>query len=180
MSQDQIRTPDATGGSLGLAVCRASTAHVHAFLSPGGSADTDRMTSSDFGRPHPTAEQLMCVPLLASLSSQQLADLAEFIDVVEVPSGQVIVGEGTAGYAVYILIEGTVQVRHGETVVRTLSPPDFFGEVVMIDNARRTATVVAAEPCVLWSMFGTTYRVLEAEHPEVAKVLQHAADTRRD
>jgi CRP-like cAMP-binding protein len=71
-------------------------------------------------------------------------------------------------------------VRHGETVVRTLGPRDFFGEVAMIENTRRTASVVAAEPCVVWSMFGTTFRVLEAEHPDIAKVLSDAATTRRD
>jgi cAMP-dependent protein kinase regulator len=139
------------------------------------------MSSSDFGRPHPTPEQLAAVPLLASLNRQQLTDLAGLIEVEEVPSGHSIVREGAAGYAFYILIEGTAQVRHGDTVVRTLGPQDYFGEVAMIENAgRRTATVAALEPCVVWSMFGTTYRVLETEHPEIAKVLQEAAESRRD
>jgi CRP-like cAMP-binding protein len=138
------------------------------------------MTSSESGLPHPSPEELASLPLLASLSPQQLTSAARLIEVEEVSAGQTIVREGTHGYAFYFLIEGTAEVRHGDAVVRTLGPPDFFGEIAMIDNTRRTASVVAVERCVVWSMFGTTFRVLEAEHPEIAKVLQDAANTRRD
>jgi CRP/FNR family transcriptional regulator, cyclic AMP receptor protein len=64
--------------------------------------------------------------------------------------------------------------------MRTLGPRDYFGEVAMIENTRRSASVAAVEPCVSWSMFGTTFRVLQAEHPEIAKALQQAASTCRD
>jgi CRP/FNR family transcriptional regulator, cyclic AMP receptor protein len=138
------------------------------------------MTSSDAGRPHPTPEQLASVPLLASLNRQQLSDLAELIDVVDMSAGRTIVSEGATGYAFYVLADGAAEVRHGDTVVRTLGPGDHFGEVAMIEDGRRSASVVTVGPCVVWSMFGTTFRVLEAEHPEIAKTLQEAIDTRRD
>lgn len=138
------------------------------------------MNSSDSGRPHPTPEQLASVPLLASLSPQQLKDLAELVEVDEVSAGRTIVSEGASGYAFYVLAEGAAEVRHGDTVVRTLSPPDYFGEVAMIESGRRSASVVAVEPSVIWSMFGTTFRILQAEHPDIAKVLEDAADARRD
>ena len=137
------------------------------------------MSSSESGLPHPTPEQLASLPLFASLNRQQLADLARLIDVEEVSAGRAIVREGVAGYAFYFLIDGAAEVCHGDTVVRTLGPRDFFGEVAMMENTRRTASVVAVEPCVIWSMFGTTFRVLETDHPEIARVLQHAADSRR-
>ena len=145
-----------------------------------GWVDTDRMSSSEPGLPHPTPEQLASLPLFASLNRQQLIDLARLIEVEEFSAGRSIVREGVAGYAFYLLIDGTAEVRHGDTVVRTLGPQDHFGEVAMMENSRRTASVVAVEPCVIWSMFGTTFRVLEADHPEIAKVLQEAADSRRD
>jgi CRP-like cAMP-binding protein len=137
------------------------------------------MTSSGFGLPHPSPEELASVPLLAPLSREQLVALAPLLDVEDVSACRAIVREGAHGYAFYVLIEGTAEVRHGDTV-RTLGPQDFFGEVAMIDNVRRTASVVALEPCVIWSMFGTTFRVLEADDPDIAKVLQNAANTRRD
>jgi CRP/FNR family cyclic AMP-dependent transcriptional regulator len=98
------------------------------------------MTSSEFGLPHPSPEELASVPLLASLSREQLVALAPLLDVEDVSAGRAIVREGAHGYAFYVLIEGTAEVRHGDTVVRTLGPQDFFGEVAMIDNVRRTAS----------------------------------------
>lgn len=120
------------------------------------------------------------MPLLASLNRQQLSDLAELIDVVDMSAGRTIVSEGATGYAFYVLADGAAEVRHGDTVVRTLGPGDHFGEVAMIEDGRRSASVVTVRQCVVWSMFGTTFRVLEAEHPEIAKTLQEAIDTRRD
>ena len=138
------------------------------------------MTSSESGVRHPSPEELAALPLLSSLSSEQLDALSQLIEVGDVSAGRVIVREGQHGYAFYILIEGSAEVRHGDSVVRTLGPRDFFGEVAMIDKTRRTASVVAVEPSVVWSMFGTTFRVLEADHPEIAKVLSDAAATHRD
>jgi CRP-like cAMP-binding protein len=137
------------------------------------------MNSSDSGQRHPTPEQLATVPLLASLNRQQLSDLAELIDVAEVAEGFPIVSEGAPGYAFYILAEGTAQVRRGDSVVRTLGPHDYFGEIAMIENTPRTAWVLAVEPCVVWMMFDNAFRTLESGHPEIAKVLQDAADARR-
>ena len=146
-----------------------------------GRADTDAMNSSDTGRQrqHPTPEQLASVPLLASLDHEQLAELAELFEVAEVPAGLPIVAEGAPGYAFYVLAEGTAQVRLRNTDVRTLGPHDFFGEIAMIENTPRTAWVLAVQPCVVWMMFGDAFRTLETEHPDIAKVLQEAADARR-
>ncbi|HEY7045754.1 MAG TPA: cyclic nucleotide-binding domain-containing protein [Jatrophihabitantaceae bacterium] len=137
------------------------------------------MNTSDSGRPHPTPEQLASVPLLASLDREQLKDLAELFEVAEVPAGLPIVSEGAPGYAFYVLAEGTAEVQRRGNVVRTLGPSDYFGEIAMIENTPRTAWVLAVEPCVVWMMFGNAFRTLETGHPEVAKVLQDAADARR-
>jgi CRP-like cAMP-binding protein len=138
------------------------------------------MTSSEFRRPHPSPEELASVPLLAALNPEQLTALAELLEVEDISAGRAVVREGATGYAFYFMIAGAAEVRHGDTVVRTLGPGDFFGEVAMIDNTRRTASVIAVEPSIVWSMFGTTFRVLEADHPDIAKVLQNVANTRRD
>jgi hypothetical protein len=50
--------------------------------------------------------------------------------------------------------------------------------VAVIENTRRTALVVAVEPRVVRSMFGATFRLLEAAHPGVALVVRNAADVR--
>ena len=138
------------------------------------------MTSVEHGLPHPNADQLSRVPLFASLTAEQLARLAHLLEVEHFPAGRTILREGADGYSFHVLIEGTAEVRHGETVVRTLGASDYFGEVAIVDRTRRTATVVAVQPCIVWSMFGTTFRTLAAEHTDIATALEHVAHTRRD
>jgi len=138
------------------------------------------MSASGSHPQHPTPEQLASVPLLKALNPQQLSDLADLIEVSEISAGRAIVSEGASGYTFYVLAEGTAEVRHGDRAVRTLGPRDYFGEAAIIEKTRRSASVVAVEPCVVWSMFGATFRVLEVEHPDIAKLLQEATNTRRD
>jgi CRP-like cAMP-binding protein len=149
-------------------------------LLPGEPVILASMTALHISPPRPNPEQLGAVHLFASLTTAQLSTLSRLIDIESVPSGRTIVREGADGYAFHVLAEGAAQVRHGDTTVRTLGPNDYFGEVALIDNSRRTASVIATEPCVVWSMFGTTFRELAAEHPEIAAVLEQVAHNRRD
>ena len=138
------------------------------------------MTSTDLGVPHPDPEQLAAVSLFASLTTDQLSELAASMDVEHVPAGKPMVREGVDGYSFHVLIEGTAEVRHGDVTVRTLGTNDYFGELAIVQTTRRTATVVAVGPCVVASMFGTTFRKLAREHPEIAASLEHTARTRHD
>lgn len=124
---------------------------------------------------HPAAAELAAVPLFAGLTAVQCATLAHRMDVEPFRSGDVIVLEGMYGYAFYVLRSGEVEVRHDATVLRRLRRHDFFGELAILGDGHRQATVVATEPGVMWRMAGTTFRVLVAEHPEIACILAAAA-----
>ena len=138
------------------------------------------MSSSDLGATHPDPAQLASVALFASLTSEQLSALAKLMDVEHVPAGKAMVREGPDGYSFHVLMEGTAEVRHSDATVRTLWSNDYFGELAIVQTTRRTATVVAVEPCVVASMFGTTFRTLTHEHPDIAAALEETARTRRD
>lgn len=138
------------------------------------------MTSAELGLPHPNEEQLSKVPLFAALTAGQLSQLAQLMEVEYFPAGRTIIREGADGYSFHVLIDGAADVRHGELVLRRLRPNDYFGEIALVERTRRTASVVAVEPSVVWSMFGTTFRILAAEHPDIAATLELAAHTRRD
>jgi CRP-like cAMP-binding protein len=129
--------------------------------------------------PHPSAADLARVPLFHELSPDALAVLAARFEVESFDVGRTIVAEGRSGYAFYVLAEGVATVTVDGEPVRTLGPGDHFGEIAILDDdGRRTATVTATEPVVAWSLFGTAFRVLQTEHPDVADALELATRER--
>jgi CRP-like cAMP-binding protein len=127
---------------------------------------------------HPTADDLARVPLLAHLTDDARQVLADRFEVEEFDAGRQLVTEGRAGYSFYLLDRGKVSVTHEGREVRTLSAGDFFGEIAILGEGRRTATVTATEAGVVWSLFGTSFRSLQAERPDVAEALQSAMSER--
>ena len=127
---------------------------------------------------HPTADDLARVPLLAHLTDDVRQVLADRFEVEEFDAGRQLVTEGRAGYSFYLLDRGTVSVTHEGREVRTLGPGDFFGEIAILGEGRRTATVTATEPGLAWSLFGTSFRALQADRPDVADALESAMTER--
>ena len=123
---------------------------------------------------HPTAEDLLRVPLFADLSVDAAEVLAQRFDIEQYAAGRPLVTEGRSGYAFYVLDEGQVSVTREGEELRTLGAGDFFGEIAIIGEGRRTATVTATEPVTVWTMFGTAFRELEMSRPDVATQLQDA------
>jgi CRP-like cAMP-binding protein len=126
----------------------------------------------------PTAIDLAKVPLLSGLSASARAALAERFEVEDFAAGAAVVTEGRAGYAFYVISEGLAGVLHDGRHLRELGPGDYFGEISIMGDGRRTATVVATTPLVVWVLFGTVFRALESSDPEVAAALQHAMESR--
>lgn len=124
--------------------------------------------------PHPTADDLARSPLLADLPGEVLAVLAERFETEAFDAGHRFVVEGRSGYAFYVLDKGTVSVSQEGREIRSLGPGDFFGEIAILGTGRRTATVTAAEPGEAWTLFGTSFRELQAMRPDVATALQDA------
>lgn len=58
-------------------------------------------------------------------------------------AGAVIFREGENGDSAFVIQEGTVELRHGESVVRVLGPGDLFGELAIIDTLPRSASAIA-------------------------------------
>jgi CRP-like cAMP-binding protein len=127
---------------------------------------------------HPTADDLARVPLFSDLTDDVRQVLADRFEIEEFDAGRQLVTEGRAGYSFYLLARGTVSVTHEGREVRTLSAGDFFGEIAILGEGRRTATVTATEPGVVWSLFGTSFRALQAERPDVAEALETAMTER--
>jgi CRP-like cAMP-binding protein len=98
-----------------------------------------------------TAEILNKVPLFQNLKKRQIQSLARIFIDRKCAAGEVIVPQGRDGYGFFIVASGHAEaVREkadGTTaVVNTFDAGDFFGELALLDNGPRTASVVATEP----------------------------------
>lgn len=96
-------------------------------------------------------EMLQRVPLFQGLKRRQLKSLARIFIERECDAGEVIVPQGRTGYGFFVIASGKAEavrerVDGSKTVVNTFDACDYFGELAVLDNGPRTASVVATEP----------------------------------
>jgi len=126
-------------------------------------------------RPEP--EMLASVPLFAALQPDELARVAGWMETRQADIGEKLVSEGASGYSFFVLQEGTAAVTKDGEEIATLGPGDFFGELALTGEGRRTATVTATSRVTLAAMFGSQFRLLERELPDAAAhIRREAAD----
>ncbi|HEX6458200.1 MAG TPA: cyclic nucleotide-binding domain-containing protein [Thermoleophilaceae bacterium] len=116
------------------------------------------------------------VPLFAGLSKKELAQLARMSDDVEVDEGHVLCREGQTGHEFFVIVDGEVDVtRRGRRVKRS-GGDDFFGEIALLEDIPRTATVKAKTPLRLFVLTRRDFRRLVDTSPSVErKVMQSLA-----
>jgi CRP-like cAMP-binding protein len=120
-------------------------------------------------------EALRRVPLFAELGDDELTHVAEAVNEVEVPAGQLLVQPGTAGSGMFFIAEGTAVVETKRDEIE-LGPGQFFGELaLMSEEATRTARVQAKTELRCLALDRASFRTLVAEHPEVAATLLEVA-----
>ena len=86
-------------------------------------------------------ELLRRSPFLAGLSRKDLQEVGKLADEVDLPAGRVLMREGDLGSEFYVIISGTVDVERGGKVVRTMGPGEFFGDISLVTERPRAATV---------------------------------------
>jgi CRP-like cAMP-binding protein len=120
-------------------------------------------------------EALRRVPLLARLGDDGLRAVAEAVNEVEVPAGQLLVQPGTAGTGMFFIADGTAVVETKRDEIE-LGPGQFFGELaLMSEDATRTARVRAKTELRCLALDRASFRALVAEQPEVAASLLEVA-----
>ena len=122
----------------------------------------------------PSPDEVGALSLFAGLEPAELAQLASWFDVEERGTGASLTRQGASGYAFFVLRKGTATVIQDDEEIRQLAPGDFFGELSIIGDGHRTATVKATSHVTVWSMFGTRFRSLEQQFPELAERIRTA------
>ena len=98
-----------------------------------------------------TADFLAKVPLFHGLKRRQIESLAKTMASQEYGADQDIVTQGASGVGLFVIVSGSADAIHVRTdgtkaVVNVFGPTDFFGELALLTEGPRTASVVATEP----------------------------------
>lgn len=100
----------------------------------------------------PGLELLRRVSLLAVLPEQTLERLARALIRVDAPEGRVVIHQGDVGDRFYVIESGTVEVTKDGRHIADLGPGDFVGEIALLREVPRTATVTATTDAVLQAL----------------------------
>ena len=118
------------------------------------------------------AEALRAAPLFEGLSKKELVEVARVTEDLNVPAGTILCKEDTLGREFFVIVDGTVEVTRGGEHLATRDAPDFVGEIALLTEVRRTATVTATTPvrCLIL-MRGDFRRVLDENRVIERKVM---------
>jgi CRP-like cAMP-binding protein len=99
-------------------------------------------------------EAIRSVPLYAELSEDELTQVARLFKQRSFAPGETVAKEGSGGGAFYLIESGTANVSVAGRERAPLGPGDYFGEIALIDEGARSATITAVEQL---SCYGLTY-----------------------
>lgn len=97
--------------------------------------------------------------------------IAAQLQLEAVPKGRDIVRKGETADRLYLVVSGAANVHEGGRAIRTLGPGDGFGEMAILDDQPRAATITAVEPCTLLSLNREAFGILVASRPEVSRAI---------
>jgi MFS family permease len=130
-----------------------------------------RLVSADAAAPVPVelVELLQRIPIFAPLQAPQLERLAQALVEVRVEPGSAVFEEGDPGDRFYVIADGRAAVDVGGEPVRTLEAGDFFGEIALLHDVPRTATVRAGTGLRLYALDPDTFVATVTGHPASAE-----------
>jgi CRP-like cAMP-binding protein len=132
------------------------------------------------------------IPIFKPIESDKLAALAALMTHRRIKSGATVIAEGELGDEMYILLTGEVQVskqtldneRYTVAVLKEEQHP-FFGEMAMLDEERRSATITANKPSEMLVLKRADFEHFSNEHPETGLIMvrllaKHVSSKLRD
>lgn len=112
------------------------------------------------------------VKILACLDDTQLTNFAQFMELERIKQWSVVVKQGDHGDTMYLILEGELRVRMQaggrETILATMGPGDFFGDISLFDQGPRSADVVANVDSTVLKISASGFEKLAKEAPQLA------------
>ena len=119
-------------------------------------------------------EVLQNVQLFSTLEEEDMEELARQLHERRFPEGAEVTTEGSTGAGFFVIAAGNAEVLVGGEHRATLGPGDYFGEVALIDDGVRSASIVAATDLLCYGLTPWEFRPFVEEHPKVAWALLQA------
>jgi CRP-like cAMP-binding protein len=118
-------------------------------------------------RRHGHAELLGKVWLFERCTKKEIDAIANVASQLELPAGKVLTRQGEHGHAFFVLVHGHAEVRREDAVIATLGPGNFFGEMSLLEDLPRAATVTTTEPATLLAIHAKDFNELVTTVPSV-------------
>jgi len=112
--------------------------------------------------------ELKQAKLFEGLPESEVRSIEKQMKTVKHPAGHEIVLRGDNGVGFMVITDGTVLVRTVQGKVRKLGPGDSFGEMALLDNEGRSATITAESEVTMATIPEWNFKPFLKEHPEVA------------
>ena len=123
-------------------------------------------------------ERLRAVPLFAGCSDKQLRFIASRVEDLDLPQGKTLTEQGKSGGEFFVVLSGEAEVERDGKVVDTIRAGDHFGEISLLDNGPRTATVVARTPMRCLVLSPRQFQDVLHQDAEIAVTLLHSVTKR--
>jgi len=128
-------------------------------------------------RSNEKVELIKRVPLFAHCSKRELQEVAQLADEIDLREGKEMTRQGSRGREFFVLLEGTANVTKNGRRINTLGSGDFFGEIALVSDTPRTATVTATSPVRALVVTDRSFRRLLEDSPSIqSKVLTALAE----
>ena len=125
------------------------------------------------------AERLKSVAPFDSLADGEREKFAVWVGELKVDAGKHLADQGDFAYELFVIEDGTAEVRQDGQTVAELGPGEFFGEMGVLEKAQRNATVISKSPMTLFTLSHWDVKRLQREAPEAVDQLRKAIDERR-
>ena len=126
-------------------------------------------------------ERLKKVPLFVGVPDAQLQRIANGVKERRFDAGASIVSAGEPGHGFYLIVQGSAVVKRGDRTIGTLGPGDYFGELALVRETPRTATVVAGDPTTCLVLTRWDFKGILDTNPAIAiRLLETVASRIQD
>ena len=121
-------------------------------------------------------DMIKSIPLFAGFRGRELTRVGQLADVIDWPAGRVLMRQGERGAEMFVLVRGRAEIERGGRVIAEVTNGGILGEIALIDEGPRSATVTLTEPSRLLVVAHREFHALMDEMPTVrVQVLESLA-----